>query len=88
MEKTGCKIICGARTTLAVKGLLMLMLMILLLNADLASPFTNEYKSDHAKLSRGGQWRGLNSQEVAGKSKKKTGALFKVKGGPEDRKAS
>ena len=27
MEKTGCKIICGASTTLAVKGLLMLMLM-------------------------------------------------------------
>ena len=25
MEKTGCKIICGAPTTLAVKGLLMLM---------------------------------------------------------------
>ena len=27
MEKTGCKIICGAPTTLAVKGLLMLMIM-------------------------------------------------------------
>ena len=26
MEKTGCKIICGAPTTLAVKGLLMLMM--------------------------------------------------------------
>ena len=26
MEKTGCKIICGARTTLAVKGLMMMMM--------------------------------------------------------------
>ena len=30
MEKTGCKIICGAPTTLAVKGLMMMMMMILL----------------------------------------------------------
>ena len=28
MEKTGCKIICGAPTTLAVKGLMMMMRMI------------------------------------------------------------
>ena len=27
MEKTGCKIICGASTTLAVKGLIMMMMM-------------------------------------------------------------
>ena len=27
MEKTGCKIICGAPTTLAVKGLMMMMVM-------------------------------------------------------------
>ena len=27
MEKTGCKIICGASTTLAVKGLMMMMKM-------------------------------------------------------------
>ena len=27
MEKTGCKIICGAPTTLAVKGLVMIMMM-------------------------------------------------------------
>ena len=26
MEKTGCKIICGAQTTLAVKGLMMMMM--------------------------------------------------------------
>ena len=29
MEKTGCKIICGAPTTLAVKGLMMMMIYIL-----------------------------------------------------------
>ena len=29
MEKTGCKIICGAPTTLAVKGLMMMMMMTL-----------------------------------------------------------
>ena len=28
MEKTGCKIICGAQTTLAVKGLMMMMMSI------------------------------------------------------------
>ena len=28
MEKTGCKIICGAPTTLAVKGLMMLMILV------------------------------------------------------------
>ena len=27
MEKTGCKIICGAPTTLAVKGLIMMMML-------------------------------------------------------------
>ena len=27
MEKTGCKLICGAPTTLAVKGLMMMMMM-------------------------------------------------------------
>ena len=27
MEKTGCKIICGAPTTLAVKGLMMMVIM-------------------------------------------------------------
>ena len=27
MEKTGCKIICGASTTLAVKGLMMIMMI-------------------------------------------------------------
>ena len=29
MEKTGCKIICGAPTTLAVKGLMIMMISIL-----------------------------------------------------------
>ena len=29
IEKTGCKIICGAPTTLAVKGLMMIMMMIM-----------------------------------------------------------
>ena len=30
MEKTGCKIICGAPTTLAVKGLMMMMMMMMI----------------------------------------------------------
>ena len=30
MEKTGCKIICGAPTTLAIKGLMMMMMTVLL----------------------------------------------------------
>ena len=35
MEKTGCKIICGAPTTLAVKGLMMMMMMMMM---NFASP--------------------------------------------------
>ena len=31
MEKTGCKIICGAPTTLAVKGLMMMMMMMMMM---------------------------------------------------------
>ena len=31
MEKTGCKIICGASMTLAVKGLMMMMMMMMMM---------------------------------------------------------
>ena len=31
MEKTGCKIICGAPTTLAVKELMMMMMMMMMM---------------------------------------------------------
>ena len=31
MEKTGCKIICGAPKTLAVKGLMMMMMMMMMM---------------------------------------------------------
>ena len=31
MEKSGCKIICGAPTTLAVKGLMMMMMMMMMM---------------------------------------------------------
>ena len=34
MEKTGCKIICGAPTTLAVKGLMMMMMIMNALSGD------------------------------------------------------
>ena len=33
VEKTGCKIICGAPTTLAVKGLMMMMMMMMMTSA-------------------------------------------------------
>ena len=33
MEKTGCKIICGAPTTLAVKGLMMMMMMMMMMKS-------------------------------------------------------
>ena len=32
LEKTGCKIICGAPTTLAVKGLMMMMMMMMMMD--------------------------------------------------------
>ena len=39
MEKTGCKIICGAPTTLAVKGLMMMMMMMMMMAmAELPMP--------------------------------------------------
>ena len=31
IEKTGCKIICGAPTTLAVKGLMMMVMMVMMM---------------------------------------------------------
>ena len=34
LEKTGCKIICGAPTTLAVKGLMMMMMMMMMMSAS------------------------------------------------------
>ena len=33
MEKTGCKIICGAPTTLAFKGLMMMMMMMMMMSS-------------------------------------------------------
>ena len=44
MEKTGCKIICGAPTTLTVKGLMkMMMMMMMILNIlDLDPPLEKE----------------------------------------------
>ena len=42
MEKSGCKIICGAQTTLAVKGLMMMMMTALsFTNAVLSVSFEN-----------------------------------------------
>ena len=31
MEKTGCKLICGSPTTLAVKGLMMMMMVVMMM---------------------------------------------------------
>jgi len=41
MEKTGCKIICGAPTTLAVKGLMMMMM-----NEPTTGPSFSPFKPD------------------------------------------
>ena len=38
MEKTGCRIICGAPTTLVVKGLMIMMMMRQVTDAFLDSP--------------------------------------------------
>ena len=40
MEKTGCKIICGAPTTLAVKGLMMMIMMHAVIHIDAMLPAT------------------------------------------------
>ena len=48
MEKTGCKIICGAPTTLAVKGLMMMMMMMTPhAKRNGASIIQDATKSDH-----------------------------------------
>ena len=41
MEKTGCKIICGAPTTLAVKELMMMMNLIRIANSELRPLLTH-----------------------------------------------
>ena len=43
MEKTGCKLICGAPTTLAVRGLIMMMMIIMMI----CTTDTNRSSSDH-----------------------------------------
>ena len=54
MEKTGCKIICGAPTTLAVKGLMMMMMRYQMV----AMGMQCWEKSFHADTVTGvGQWR-------------------------------
>ena len=49
MEKTGCKIICGAPTTLAVKGLMMMM-MSKMCKLSLGPLFTDSYCLSYAVL--------------------------------------
>ena len=46
MEKTGCKIICGAPTTLAVKGLMMMMMMMMMM---IRRPLDKNKKKKEAK---------------------------------------
>ena len=53
MENTGCKIICGAPTTLAVKGLLMMVMMIMMHVLCTKPGLGNIYSLHAAK--RGGQ---------------------------------
>ena len=41
MEKTGCKIICGAPTILAVKGLMMMMMMMMTMGQKTLKPISS-----------------------------------------------
>ena len=50
MEKTGCKIICGAPTTLAVKGLMMVMMICE--GGKLAHTHTHTHTHTHSKKKR------------------------------------
>ena len=51
MEKTGCKIICGASTTLAVKGLMMMMMMMMMIcQSVLACPLTVYVTHSHTSI--------------------------------------
>ena len=47
MEKTSCKIICGAPTTLEVKGLMMMMMMMILKNYNLCGLLSALYSANH-----------------------------------------
>ena len=56
MEKTGCKIICGAPTTLAAKGLMMMMMMMMMMMI----PWCNEeHASDLFVIPESNLWRGV-----------------------------
>ena len=41
MEKTGCKIICGAPTILVVKGLMMMMMMMMMMQLNIHQANSN-----------------------------------------------
>ena len=52
MEKTGCKIICGAPTTLAVKGLTMMMMMMMMIRVTV---LTDQKASEQSSLTKNGR---------------------------------
>ena len=59
MEKTGCKIVCGAPTTLAVKGLIMMM-MLMMMNADIP----RQLSLSHPSLSRSSSTSSLHASRL------------------------
>ena len=58
MEKTGCKITCGAPTTLAVKGLMMMMMMMMMV---MKVPHTQKIKVSFAETPRTIEILSINS---------------------------
>ena len=58
MEKTGCKITCGAPTTLAVKGLMMMMMMMMMV---MKVPHTQKIKVSFAETPRTIEILSMNS---------------------------
>ena len=63
MEKTGCKIICGAPTTLAVKGLMMMMMMMMMMTMTQHSKKQQQQKNNHQKSRfNNSQWTGSTAR--------------------------
>ena len=55
MEKTGCKIICGASTTFAVKGLTMMMMMMMSLILIRVTVLSDQKASEQSSLTKNGR---------------------------------
>ena len=76
MEKTGCKIVCGAQATLAVEGLMMMMMMMMMMMTS--APAKEEFSNKLVYKGRGGKTTSRNGRAWSSASPRgqwRTGAV-------------